>query len=518
MAIYDESWNLVTSSDNYEMALYSSGCNGSYNPWCQYSRTTDKTQAPVPPVKLGHSHTILVNEPVLYDPNVRTERKQLPHWFSYLAKRAGSSEFIKEAVSPESAKQGLVEGWAKDTAAFKARVENGQETWSDGKAVVWGDNRLMWQIFPPSNYREEKRFLVSNFVSYEKVYLRPTENTQPPENLAILSSVHQTDSNPAFHQFYEFAGDLYNPILKDDGQWYESSPEDEEQIFYICTAGVYSPLYAAFREVIRFNSASYLVLLMFYILFLLLCIFVEYRSFGAVQQRTIQSQRDLLVTVAHELKTPMGVVMLYGEKIELDSDAATMKQYAHTLREEIKRMNNRLMDVLAVSRLDNMPTMSTETIALDELLEDVCDEFLPLVEEKGITLQAEIPPDVAVEANAFYARVAVHNFLSNAVKFTPSGGRIALQLARTRKAVRVSVFNSGSRIEAKDEKKVWGNFYTANNEADNKNKGTGLGLSIVQSIIQLHEGICGLRNQADGVEFWFELPLKQKRKRKKGIS
>jgi len=367
--------------------------------------------------------------------------------------------------------------------------------------------------FRPESIRESKAYGLRKFQSCERIYIRPMQMQIAKNHYwqYVQYSLEQKNMNmepPILTELYQFVG--YGPN--------DEAPEGCET-YYVCTAGLYSPLYAGAAEAISVFSPVYSELFVLCILLLTVCIFIEYRLFSVVQQHTIKSQRDLLVTVAHELKTPMGVVMLYGEKVEHGNDIPSMRQDAQALHGEIKRMNARLMDVLTVSRLDNMPAMPLDSLALDELLEDVCDEFLPLIEERDITLQTDIQPDIFVPANAFYIRTAVHNFLSNAVKFTPQGGRIALRLEHRHKTARVSVFNSGSHIEEKDKKKIWGSFYKAGDDADNRGKGTGLGLSIVQGIIRLHDGSCGLDNKADGVEFWFEVPLKQSRKGKmqKGV-
>jgi signal transduction histidine kinase len=93
------------------------------------------------------------------------------------------------------------------------------------------------------------------------------------------------------------------------------------------------------------------------------------------------------------------------------------------------------------------------------------------------------------------------------VKFTPAGGRVAVRLTAERKNACVSVFNSGSRVDAKDEKRIWSIFAKISDVEDNRDKGTGLGLSIVRGIIRLHGGEYGCNNQEDGVEFWFRVPV-----------
>jgi len=101
--------------------------------------------------------------------------------------------------------------------------------------------------------------------------------------------------------------------------------------------------------------------------------------------------------------------------------------------------------------------------------------------------------------------------LTNAVKYTPAGGRIVVGLRREKGYAVCTVFNNGSYIPAKEIKSIWRQFYKISDGGDNAEKGVGVGLSTVKSIATLHGGGCGCRNNAGGVEFWFRVPVKQKK-------
>ena len=175
-------------------------------------------------------------------------------------------------------------------------------------------------------------------------------------------------------------------------------------------------------------------------------------------------------------------------------------------------MSGRLGDLLTFSKMDNTATLSKITFTLDGLLEDVFNEHVAQMEDKGITFDTEMPGGIRVYADKNRIAIAVANYLSNAVKFTPKGGEIKLMMeTMRRKRVRVSVYNSGSHILKENMDKIW-KYLFKTDKGDNAN-GTGLGLPSVQRIIALHNGRCDVKNTEDGVLFWFEIPVGKEKNR-----
>ena len=187
-------------------------------------------------------------------------------------------------------------------------------------------------------------------------------------------------------------------------------------------------------------------------------------------------------------------------------------QNAFSFKQERKLLQQQ-RDLLTFSKMDDAAALNKTTFALDDLLEDVFDEYVPRMEDKGIAYDIDAPKGVKVYADRARIRMAVSNYLSNAVKFTPEGGEIRLTLDRKR--TQVSVYNSGPHIAKEDLERIWEFLYKADVDGAAE-QGTGLGLPIVQRIVALHGGSCNAENTKDGVVFWFELPIgKEKKPRKR---
>jgi len=299
----------------------------------------------------------------------------------------------------------------------------------------------------------------------------------------------------------------------------------EDEIYFLYIRAAYSPLSFAFSN-FSFNAYKggewtqlqpdmplrdwansvaviYPVLLVIFLLF-------QFFAYSTHERKAAQAQVDLFHAIAHELKTPMGVVMLHGEKV-LEAEASEDKdQRTLGMLEEIKGMNQRLMEVLQQSKLEGGTyRMKRESVSLLELAEEVVEGYEPLAEDKNIT--AEITgEDLRLYADGYLVRYAISNYLSNAIKHCPEGGQIKITIQKKRRGAVLNVWNSGSHVPQGSLGRIWDPFHKVGDGGDNAKKGSGLGLSIVRSIVSLHGGNCGANNTAHGVEFWCSFPTSKR--------
>ncbi len=199
--------------------------------------------------------------------------------------------------------------------------------------------------------------------------------------------------------------------------------------------------------------------------------------------------------LAHELRTPIN--NLRGEAEVALSRSRTPDEYRQVIEssmEEYQRLSRLIDNLLFISRSDNRGT-SIRKARLDVAGEvaAVREFYLPWADEHGVDVSVRGQAHLAADSLLF--RRAVSNLLANALQYTPSGGRITVEIASLPDgAVDVTVSDSGVGISAEDLPRVFDRFYRADGARGLYPQGMGLGLSIVRSIMSLHGGTISVRS------------------------
>ncbi|PYS53209.1 MAG: hypothetical protein DMF68_00165, partial [Acidobacteria bacterium] len=169
-------------------------------------------------------------------------------------------------------------------------------------------------------------------------------------------------------------------------------------------------------------------------------------------------------------------------------------------------------DLLDASKLES-GTMRLDTTSFDlrGLLDELRETMEPLAKEKEIELIETIPSDLPqVEADRAKIRRVLQNLLSNALKFTPHGGRVEFSAERRNEGVRVSVSDTGVGISPEDIDRLFDKYEQARSRATRGEKGTGLGLYITKQLVELHGSEIKVESEVGrGSTFSFTLPVKQ---------
>lgn len=193
--------------------------------------------------------------------------------------------------------------------------------------------------------------------------------------------------------------------------------------------------------------------------------------------------------VAHELKTPLAIVR--GEVELALSETRDIPEYQRVLAvslEEIERLIRIIKDLLMLARLDfNPDVFRFEKIDLKAFLSEMHEYTGILCAEKGVTSSLTLPDaDCIVRADRVHLRRLFLNLIHNAVKFTPPGGDVRIEMAIDGSNVRISVSDTGTGISSADLEKVFEKFFRAHDAKTTP--GSGLGLSIARSIAKAHQG------------------------------
>lgn len=232
----------------------------------------------------------------------------------------------------------------------------------------------------------------------------------------------------------------------------------------------------------------------------------------------LESQREFVANISHELKTPLAVVSSQVEMLEIAGDKIDRSYYYGSIREELDKMSKMVGELLDFSMLDNqMSAMEMSRVNVSELVEYLLLRYDAIFQKNEIKIEKAVEKNCYVYGNRMYLERAVNNYLMNAFQHTEQGNRIRVCLKTEKQKVRLEVYNDGQNIREDQMERIWDSFYTSSRkkqgtsgEMPNGQKNIGIGLFIVRKIVEKHEGRCGAENMEEGVLFWIELPVMTK--------
>lgn len=232
------------------------------------------------------------------------------------------------------------------------------------------------------------------------------------------------------------------------------------------------------------------------------------------QSKLNQMRRDFVANVSHELNTPLTTIKGYVETLldgMLTDDQGVAVRFLTVVNNESDRMARLVRDLLTLSTLDNLTAYQKRRIFLDELALNVANKIAVAAQQKnvhlGISIPEEIPP---VWANSDEIEQVLLNIVSNAIKFTPTGGEVMLSISADAQEVSVLVRDNGIGIPAEDLPNIFERFYRVDKARSREQGGTGLGLAIAQQIIEGHGGRIWVESQlGQGTTFGFALSLRR---------
>ncbi|HSW44043.1 MAG TPA: hybrid sensor histidine kinase/response regulator, partial [Phycisphaerae bacterium] len=226
-----------------------------------------------------------------------------------------------------------------------------------------------------------------------------------------------------------------------------------------------------------------------------------------------QIKTNVLSMVSHDLRTPLTSIHLYAQMLEedlKDLDEGEQRKFLGVISEECTRLSRLVDDLLEVQRLErNNIDWPTQPHDLSETVRSVARAFEPIALNNGLQFDVQCPEKIMqVWVNPDKIAQAINNLLSNALKFTPSGGRIILAARFTNAEVVISVADTGPGIPREKWDAVFDRFVQISSDKVAASKGVGLGLYITRQIIERHKGRVWLDSEiGSGTEFFLALPI-----------
>jgi len=227
-----------------------------------------------------------------------------------------------------------------------------------------------------------------------------------------------------------------------------------------------------------------------------------------------ESRREFVANVSHELRTPLTSIKGATETVRMDADMdeETRDYFLDMVLSESDRMTRIVSDLLVLSRLDNKRTKwNIETFDLKQSVRRLCEVMRPDIEAHRHRVTFGAPKQVPeITADRQRIEQVIINILSNAVKYTPDGGRIDIELKvqRARRNLVLTIRDNGIGIPKEDLDHLFERFYRVEKSRTQDAGGTGLGLAIAKELVEAHGGTISIDSVlSEGTTVRIELPV-----------
>lgn len=230
-------------------------------------------------------------------------------------------------------------------------------------------------------------------------------------------------------------------------------------------------------------------------------------------QRANSFKREILGTVAHDLRNPLSVIigraeildrMIGNAKFSPDNARAQI-QHIHSAADRLTQMVESLITDAMTDALDI--TIKREPVDLAVLVKDVAEANQPLAAKKEQSIEVSAPSGQPIACDGDRIREAVDNLISNAIKYSPIGARIELSLDQRGDGAHIRVKDEGPGMTEKDISRLYGRFQRLSAKPTGGETSIGLGLSIVKRIVDLHGGAIDAESKGPGFGTTFTLTL-----------
>lgn len=229
------------------------------------------------------------------------------------------------------------------------------------------------------------------------------------------------------------------------------------------------------------------------------------------ERDALQSNKDLIACVAHDLRTPITSVKGYLD-LALDTkhyDLEQRQKYVRIAQTKANRLEYLIHDLFNYTKLTSGEiTLHRSKIDLVQLVEQMMEEFYPLFQEEELECTTKYNISyLEMNMDGELIARAVQNLLSNAIKYGKDGKHVYVELECLEQEVQIRVTNYGLVIPEESIKHLFDKFYRVERSRNVKTGGTGLGLNIAQEIVHLHGGRIQVTSGASGTCFTIALPL-----------
>ncbi|PHJ58704.1 histidine kinase [Nostoc linckia z18] len=230
-----------------------------------------------------------------------------------------------------------------------------------------------------------------------------------------------------------------------------------------------------------------------------------YRSYRQIQQFTADA--------AHELRTPLAATQATVESALLLSqlDETESREILGTIQRQNQRLTTLVADLLLLTRLDRQPIIQRDICCLNDIINDLIEEFAALAIANKIALTSTVKEAklLNIIGNEDQLYRLFSNLIINAIQYTHQGGKVTVSLERSDRYAVIQVQDTGIGISQLEQTRIFDRFYRVNSDRSRNTGGSGLGLAIAQALVQAHHGSLNVQSElGQGSTFTTKLPLK----------
>lgn len=222
-----------------------------------------------------------------------------------------------------------------------------------------------------------------------------------------------------------------------------------------------------------------------------------------------QRKNDLIIYLAHDLKTPLTSVIGYLSLLEEEKEISKelQEKYISIALNKSLRLEDLINEFFDITRF-NLSNISLDysTTNFSLMLEQICYEFQPILLEKNLTLSTQLAPDISFSFDANKMERVIDNLLRNAINYSYKDSEIQLILSATENEILLDVTNNGKTIPPEKLSRIFEQFFRLDSSRATNAGGAGLGLAITKKIVELHGGDITVESENETIHFHISLP------------
>lgn len=238
-----------------------------------------------------------------------------------------------------------------------------------------------------------------------------------------------------------------------------------------------------------------------------------------IMKKTLESQEEFLVNIAHELKTPLNVIYstvqlfnMYLEKGTLDQNKYSMFSYINSMRQNCYRLSKLINNIVDLSKIEaGFFELNLSNNNIVEIIEGIVMSVSVYTDVKGLSIIFDTDTEEKIIAcDPEKIERIILNLISNAIKFSDIGNEIIVNIQEKNEIIKITVKDNGIGIEHDKLDMIFDRFKQIDKSLSRNAEGAGIGLSLVKAIVEMHQGIIYVESEiGKGSKFIIELPIRK---------